>query len=141
MARIILKAENFTQVYLDGSNQFRYRIITDDRNKWSHWSPVVNIKRPGISGEIVADLYNFSKTSTSMSVFWKPTILTSEYDLFVSYNTADDPEFYTRTNNTFIIIPIPPTGANQVEVVVQLASYPIELNSDLEYFTVTQAHP
>jgi hypothetical protein len=141
MARIILKSDNFTQVYLDGSNQFRYRIITDDRNKWSHWSPIVNIKRPGISGDIIADLFNYQKTSNSLSVFWKPTILTSEYDIFVSYNTANDPEFYNRTNNTFIILPIPPTGANQVEVVIQLASYPIYLNPDLEYFTVTVAHP
>lgn len=113
MARVILKSDRFTQVYLDGSNQFRYRIITDDRNKWSHWSPVINIKRPGIDGiqdtGVQFGTANYEIDNNRIIVFWEPFARANEYDIFFKKKDEDDLVYYNTTTNNFIIIPLPQT--------------------------------
>lgn len=114
MSRIILKADNFTQVYLDGSNQFRYRIITDDRNKWSHWSPVINIKRPGIydiqdSGAAQDAVSNYEIDNNKFTIFWQPFTVANSYDIFFSPNEHTPLSYYNTTINNFIIVPLQPT--------------------------------
>jgi prolyl oligopeptidase PreP (S9A serine peptidase family) len=114
MPRVILKADNFTQVYLDGTNQFRYRIITDDRNKWSHWSPVVNIKRPGIeniqdSGESQGAVTNYEIDNNKFTIFWQPFTRVNSYDIFFSPNEHTPLSYYNTTTNNFIIIPLQQT--------------------------------
>lgn len=114
MARVILKANNFTQVYLDGSNQFRYRIITDDRNKWSHWSPIVNIKRPGIydiqdSGTAQGAVTNYEIDNNKFTIFWQPFSVANSYDIFFSPNEHTALSYYNTTTNNFIIVPLQPT--------------------------------
>ena len=114
MPRVILKADRFTQVYLDGSNQFRYRVITDDRNKWSHWSPVINIRRPGIydvqdSGESIGAVTNYEIDNNKFTVFWQPFATANSYDIFFSPNEHTPLSYYNTTTNNFIIIPLQQT--------------------------------
>lgn len=114
MPRVILKSDKFTQVYLDGSNQFRYRIITDDRNKWSHWSPVLNLKRPGIydvqdSGLAQSGVFNYEIDNSKFTIFWQPFASANSYDIFFSKNEHTALSYYNTTTNNFIIIPLQPT--------------------------------
>ena len=118
MARVILKGDRFTQVYLDGSNQFRYRIITDDRNKWSHWSPIINIKRPGIadvqdSGESIGEVTNYEIDNNKFTVFWQPFATANSYDIFFSPNEHTPLSYYNTTTNNFIIIPLQQTDRKE----------------------------
>ena len=114
MPRVILRSDNFTQVYLDGSNQFRYRIITDDRNKWSHWSPIINIKRPGIydiqdSGTAQGAVTNYEIDNNKFTIFWQPFGPANSYDIFFSPNEHTPLSYYNTTTNNFIIIPLQQT--------------------------------
>lgn len=136
MARVILKGDRFTQVYLDGSNQFRYRIITDDRNKWSHWSPIINIKRPGIadvqdSGESIGEVTNFEIDNNKFTIFWRPFATANSYDIFFSPNEHTPLSYYNTTTNNFIIIPLEQTERQEF---TQQSGVTVNLTNDT--FTV-----
>lgn len=136
MPRVILKADRFTQVYLDGSNQFRYRVITDDRNKWSHWSPVINIRRPGIydvqdSGEAIGAVTNYEIDNNKFTIFWQPFATANSYDIFFSPNEHTPLSYYNTTTNNFIIIPLAQTERKEF---TQQSGVTVNLTADT--FTV-----
>jgi hypothetical protein len=64
----------------------RYRIVSEDKNRNSHWSVVYN------SGQYVADTYtgSVSKTENIITAVWtKQEVVTQgsedKYDLFISF--------------------------------------------------------
>jgi len=113
LSRVILRSSRFTRVYDDGSNQFRYRVITDDRNKWSHWSPVINIKRPGIANiqdtGVQVGTANYEIDNNRIIVFWEPFGSANSYDIFFKKKADEDLAYFNTTTNNFIIIPLPMT--------------------------------
>ena len=92
----------------------RYRIVSEDKNRTSHWSPVYKVKanHTYTSGKI-----SFSKTTTQVNVVWdKVSVIgdtfiakTRDYDIFIKWGKsgAGDWEYYERvnTNNISLVIP------------------------------------
>jgi hypothetical protein len=78
----------------------RYRIVSEDKNRNSHWSVVYN------SGQYVADTYtgSVSKTENVITAVWtKQEVVTQEsedkYDLFISFDNG--PYEYRGTVSTY----------------------------------------
>ncbi len=78
----------------------RYRIVSEDKNRNSHWSVVYN------SGQYVADTYTgeVSKTENVITAVWtKQEVVTQEsedkYDLFISFDNG--PYAYRGTVSTY----------------------------------------
>jgi hypothetical protein len=68
----------------DGKYLLRYRIISEDKNRTSHWSPIYSIDAAS-SKENVSS--NIEVTNTGITVSWGDENDRSEYDIFVSYGT------------------------------------------------------
>ncbi len=105
----------------------RYRIISDDRNRTSHWSPVYNI-----SGESITLVSGaVSKTGNIVTAVWENTNLFPEYDVFVKFDSEDF--FYHGTSkvNSYSFLK---TGTTTVRVKVQTVSSKKEIKTALNIF-------
>lgn len=109
----------------------RYRIISEDRNRVSHWSPQYYVP---ITTPNVEDIYNVSIVQAQGTVVasWEldndQEVLSS--DIFVAWGTAHGSvgayEYHSTITGTTVTLAIP-QGMKAVDVKVQLAVYPRNL--------------
>ena len=126
----------------------RYRIISSDKNRTSHWSPVYLLE-PGftfVPGDIA-----FHKAGSIASVVWDSVEVTKvvsantysitkthEYDIWVRWDRNDGGDwlYKERIDTTSLSLPIPstytingvvqPSSPNRLSVEIYLKGEPIE---------------
>ena len=109
----------------------RYRIISEDRNRVSHWSPQFYVSA---NAPEVEDLSNIevTKSQDSIIVTWNldDDAEIPQTDVFVAWGSDMSGvglyEYYATVTATSITIPIP-NGKGSVDVRVQLSVYPRRL--------------
>lgn len=106
----------------------RYRISSEDQNRFSHWSPIREVE---ISEPIPVDGTLSIVGSTAIAV-WGDEELRPNYDVFVSFNSGD--YFYHGTSPTHSYTFIIPTGSTEVQVAIQIESTTHERALPLEIF-------
>ena len=98
--------ENVPKVYGSGYT-IRYRIVSEDRNRISHWSPMHTFERPQLEGTPVpvsGEIVFVSQRQVSAS--WQETNANSVYEIFLKWE--GDPDYeddalgwrYVRTIST-----------------------------------------
>lgn len=118
--KVILSREDLPAVskLSDGSYGYimRYRIISEDQNRYSHWSPVREMQVP-IPGQVGGEIASVGDIA---QVVWGDEEDRPSYDVFVSLDGGD--YFYHGTTPThqysFLIEP----GAITLRVAVQIES-------------------
>lgn len=121
------------------SYSIRYRVISEDRNRFSAWSPIVDLAAQTIS--LLDYSISVVNASSLVTVAWnpKPELGIANYDVFVRWigngtdNTTNYPWAYvtTTSNNNYLFafpasIPAPGGGTEAVkhiEVAVQRPTY------------------
>jgi hypothetical protein len=105
----------------------RYRIISEDRNRTSHWSPIYNSDGATIIGTTGA----ISVTDEIITAVWGDQNLHPAYDVFVSFN--GNPFFWHGTSavHSYSFLN---EGTTTVRVKIQLASSKKEIKAGLEIF-------
>jgi hypothetical protein len=93
----------------------RYRIISEDKNRTSHWSPVYNVDGISVAGTSGA----LSITQTIITAVWGDENLHPAYDIFVSFD--GDPFFWHGTSSVHSYSFLN-EGSTTVQVKVQLVS-------------------
>ena len=105
----------------------RYRVISDDRNRTSHWSPVYNI-----SGESIESVSGaVSKTANVVTAVWGDANGFPEYDVFVKFDS--DAFFYHGTSKVHSYSFLK-TGTTSVRVKIQIFSSKKEIKTALNIF-------
>lgn len=68
---------------VDENNNYilRYRIVSDDKNRTSHWSPFLRVAGPAVTTSSGA----ISVTINSITTTWYDTPRRASYDIFVRY--------------------------------------------------------
>lgn len=93
----------------------RYRVISDDRNRTSHWSPIYNI-----SGEAIETVDGaVSKTGNVITAVWGDENDFPEYDVFVKFDSGD---FLYHGKSKVHSYSFLKTGTSSVGVKVQIVS-------------------
>jgi hypothetical protein len=86
-------------VFSDGSigHYVRYRIISEDRNRYSHWSPVylVGVEPFTLLGEV-----KVSYTTDTITAVWGDALDRPRYDVFVRWGNGVDRVSSTGTTRT-----------------------------------------
>lgn len=138
MPKVIIKKEDLPPISVDdiGYN-LRIRLISQDRNRSSFWTPLVTIEVPAVSTINYAIKKDSSGTKT-FNVMWEDTQNNKEYDIYVKwYMSAEDPNAVwaykgsTLSNNYSLIDP----GAHSYQVSVQATTYPKMYSSRYSLFT------
>jgi hypothetical protein len=139
----VLNREEVDRLHHD----FRYRIVSEDRNRFSHWAPIVRFRMPDVttpfpytadtrfsitkSGnpEVVTAVWSFPGDTENPSDYEKIFRKTTSFDIWVRWNdenTSDlnHPDWTswefvaTVSANTFSTLK--KTGAKRIEVAVQV---------------------
>lgn len=105
----------------------RYRIISDDRNRSSHWSPIYNTDGTQIFGTSGA----LSITESTITAVWGDENNHPSYDVFVSF---DGEPFYWHGTSTVHSYSFLKDGSTTVRVKVQLVSSKKEIKAALNIF-------
>lgn len=123
-----------------GKYLVRYRIISEDRNRISHWSPQFEISPVALDLEAAEDKnISISKVGESLVVRWNisaraleefnknPTLSTASYDVYVAWGSTPTSvgnlEYYATISGNFINIP-QQASSQSVRIVIQNITYP-----------------
>jgi hypothetical protein len=103
----------------------RYRIVSEDRNRISHWSPQYLISPVGLTQDQYATI-TVNNTSEIITVTWGslPESELINYEIYIAWgatSSLDPEEYYTTTSGNFTVIPIP-NGKSFVKIWVQAPS-------------------
>jgi hypothetical protein len=131
--------------FVNSENEYlvRYRIVSEDKNRVSHWSQFLKVPGPAINP---ADYDNGAIVVTvkDITISWFDSPKRGSYDIFVKYGTGTslgaatftDYTYFGSSNSqsyTFLNVP---TTANYVGVLVQVSGNKT-LNSVLKIFEGT----
>jgi len=105
----------------------RYRIISEDRNRTSHWSPIYN--SDGVS--LVVTNGAVSRAGNVITAVWEDQNDFPEYDVFVKFDSND---FFYHGKSKVHSYSFLKTGATTVRVKVQIVSSKKEIKAALNIF-------
>jgi hypothetical protein len=108
MAILIIKKEDLPPV--SGSSEsypIRYRLVSEDKSKFSYWSPIFNIP---IQRDYTAVTIPVSKAGTIVSAVWNIVADVNSYDVWIRWGKPGEPGdwiFLQNTSNNSISTIIP----------------------------------
>lgn len=130
--KVIVPKQDLPPISLlsDGSYGYimRYRIVSEDQNRFSHWSPIREIPLPTVTP--VDGAVSFS--GNIASVTWGDDEGRPSYDVFVKFDSND--YFYHGTTSTHQYDFLIQEGATTLQVAVQLASTSNQRASVIQIF-------
>jgi hypothetical protein len=126
MADVVKKVvvENVPKIFGSGYT-IRYRVVSEDRNRTSHWSPMHTFQKDipteeptSVDGEIVF------VSNRQVSATWEDINANLVYEIFINWNDEVDEELnlvwtYMRTVSSPTYTTLAPTGAESVSIWVQ----------------------
>ena len=105
----------------------RYRFISEDKNRTSHWSPIYN--SDGV--DLVVTSGAVSKTGDVITAVWGDQNDFPEYDVFVKFDSND---FFYHGKSKVHSYSFLKTGTTTVRVKVQVISSKKEIKAALNVF-------
>ena len=98
----------------------RYRIISEDRNSFSHWSPIFSVKvfdANNLPGQVDGTI---NITGNAVNIVWDDEIDRPSYDIFVKFDNGE--YFYHGTSPIHTYSIINNVGAEVVSAAIQIES-------------------
>jgi len=105
----------------------RYRIISEDRNRTSHWSPIYNSD----GASLVVTSGAVSRAGNVITAVWEDQNDFPEYDVFVKFDSND---FFYHGKSKVHSYSFLKTGSTTVRVKVQIVSSKKEIKAALNIF-------
>jgi hypothetical protein len=112
-----------------GNYTVRYRVVSEDRNRVSFWSPQYTISPSPLTEVQVTEALSFSKSNGVLFLNWKTDegILVTSYDIFIAWGSQAGSvgltEYVGSATGSSFTIPIP-SGQVSAEVFIQTTSIP-----------------
>ena len=105
----------------------RYRIISEDKNRTSHWSPTF------VTNAVPTETVNgaLSITSSIITAVWDDELNRPQYDIFVKFDSGAFSYHGTSPTHTYSFLN---TGTTSVHVKIQIASSVKEVKESLVIF-------
>lgn len=111
----------------DNEYYLRYRIISDDKNRSSHWSPIFSAAASeiqSVSGELIVN-------GDSSTAIWGDENNRPKYDVFVKFDGGSYAYHGTTPIHTYSFLN---TGTTNVRVAVQVEGINKQRNTSLTIF-------
>lgn len=105
----------------------RYRIISEDKNRTSHWSPTF------VTNAVPTETVNgaLSITASIITAVWDDELNRPAYDIFVKFDSGSFAYHGTSPTHTYSFLN---TGATSVHVKIQIASSIKQVKESLVIF-------
>jgi hypothetical protein len=82
--KVTIEKKDLPPLTPNGEYLIRYRIISEDKNRTSHWSPIYTVDALPFIADVSGDL-QISNGSLAINTVWEASTLVSSYDIFVSF--------------------------------------------------------
>lgn len=111
-----------------GQYVVRYRIVSEDRNRFSHWSAQHLISPVPLKPSEYSTMA-VTKSTGFLTVSWEtePDPIPVSYDIYVAWGTSPGsvglPEYFATVSGNLVTIPIP-AGKVSAQIWVQTMSIP-----------------
>ena len=106
---------------------FKYRIVSEDKNRTSQWSPI-NV----VLDDSVVSVSGALQVSTSIiSAVWGDELNRPRYDVFIGFDGATATYHGTTPIHSYQFIK---TGTTNVRVIIQVESSEKTLNANLQIY-------
>jgi hypothetical protein len=125
--KVTVPKKDIQSVSKDGEYYVRYRVVTSDKRKVSHWSPVFVLS----GGSLYSTLnsVNVSVSASAVSVNWNVinTLNISQFDVYVAYGSGSGTvtftsptgfQYYGTVSANNIYIPKPTPTKTQMKVAI-----------------------
>jgi hypothetical protein len=106
---------------------FRYRVVSDDKNRISQWSPINLVLDDSITSVTGA----VQVSSSIIAVVWGDSLNRPRYDVFVGFDGAEATYHGTSPIHSYQFIK---TGTTNVRVIIQVESSEKTLNANLQIY-------
>ena len=106
---------------------FKYRIVSEDKNRTSQWSPINVV----IDNSITSVSGSLQIGANTISAVWGDELNRPKYDVFVGFDGATPTYHGTTTIHSYEFIK---TGTTNVRVIIQIESSKKELNQDVQIY-------
>jgi len=125
----------------DFTYNLRYRIVSEDKNRYSHWSRIYNVDAQDQVPSVylpyswVKETANTSTgTTTAIRLNWEvPTTLRiNTFDIFVKRDAGSYLYYGTSFTNTYVILRA--NTETSITIVVQTPTYPKEITTAAKLF-------
>ena len=106
---------------------FRYRIVSEDKNRNSQWSPINLV----LDDSITAVAGAVQVSTSVISTVWGDELNRPKYDVFVGFDGATATYHGTTPIHSYQFIK---TGTTNVRVIIQVESSEKTLNANLQIY-------
>ena len=106
---------------------FRYRIVSEDKNRTSQWSPINLV----LDDSITAVTGAVQVSTSVISAVWGDELNRPKYDVFVGFDGATATYHGTTPIHSYQFIK---TGTTNVRVIIQVESSEKTLNANLQIY-------
>lgn len=133
--KVVIGKANLPEINADTEQYVvRYRIISEDRNRTSHWSPQYFISPEAITVDLDEGI-DVVKTGTFLTVTWDDAEY-DRYDVFVAWGSEVGSvgldEYFTTVSGQFVIIPIRTSETTlSAQVTIQRTTQPKRIASSM----------
>ena len=106
---------------------FRYRVVSEDKNRTSQWSPINLV----LDNSITSVAGTVQVSSSVISSVWGDELNRPKYDVFVGFDGATATYHGTTPIHSYQFIK---TGTTNVRVIIQVESSEKTLNANLQIY-------
>jgi hypothetical protein len=153
--QVIIENKDFPPLSPDGEYLIRYRIVSEDKNRTSHWSPIYKLDATRVWDEEEEEFVSLIKnvdsnievTPAGILITWGDQNKAPLYDIFVSFKVGGTWQSYRYFGSSALNYysfeqPIRPTaigyGATDVKAIIQLAGIEKNINDILNVSTSSE---
>ncbi len=142
--KVTIEKKDFPPLSPDGEYLVRYRIISEDKNRTSHWSPVYKLDAKPFIQDVDS---NIEVAPAGILITWGDQNKAALYDIFVSFKIGGtwQPYYYQGSSSLHYYSfeqPIRPTAigyeATDVKAIIQLAGIEKAINEILTISIATE---
>lgn len=134
--KVIIPKESLPAI--SGENQsyiLRYRIVSDDKNRYSHWSPQYKVAKDPAT-QINYSL-NVNQSNDTFTLIWEPLDI-STFDIYIKIDNNDWIYSTSITGTTYSAL-INPLWSH-IQIAVQIPTYPKKRYNDATLFVTDQTN-
>lgn len=123
--KAVLPSASLPPVNAENKYAYRYRIVSEDRNRTSAWSPIKIIDAPDVVLLDTEDDGAVTISGNSVTATWSDENNRPKYDVFVKFDT-DAAYFYHGTTPIHTYSFVKKAGATTVSVAIQVEGITVD---------------
>jgi hypothetical protein len=129
--KVIIPNNTLPSVTEDNRYLIRYRIVSEDRNRVSGWSPVFALDANSPSVLLDNDV-TYSINNRIISIAWEDQESRNSYDIFVKFDNAASYSYHgTANSQSYTILS---QGTESFQFVIQVSSMSKQRNTVIQLY-------